>query len=51
MNISYINMCKLKNISVGHCVVCPCSSYEFLLPLWYLHTLLMINADLNITEG
>jgi hypothetical protein len=27
-------------VSVGHCVVCSSSIYGFLLPLWYLQTLL-----------
>ena len=28
------------NFSVGHCVVCPSSIYEFWLPFWYLQALL-----------
>ena len=29
-----------SNSSLGHWVVCPSSIYKFLLPLWYLQTLL-----------
>ena len=36
-----ISLFVLLSFFFGHCVVCPSSSYRFVLSLWYLQTLLI----------
>ena len=39
--LCFVDRClSFCTFSLGHCVLCSSSIYEFWLPLWYLHTLL-----------
>ena len=49
LSFFYLLLLIASLVSFGHCVVCPSSTYSFLLPLWYL--LVIVSSVLLLTPS
>ena len=49
LSFFYLLLLIAPLVSFGHCVVCPSSTYSFLLPLWYL--LVIVSSVLRLTPS